>query len=240
MMIRTLKDFVLYIRFAFTFALRNATLSHIKQFRRWMKDKHAGDNTLSRELPWMTYDAIDFLSSITTPDMTVFEWGSGGSTLFFARRCRSVISIEHDRKWSELLADKLRKLSVDNVDYFEIPGEEIPDWTKRDYRNPDDFISNDRNSVGLSYEKYVKSIDEYPDHSFDIVVVDGRVRNSCVKRAIPHVKKGGYLVVDNTDRKYYLAGSPALQNPDLWEKTEFQGPVFFQHAFGKTSFFRKK
>lgn len=234
-----MKDFLLYIRFALVFAWQNTTLLHIKQYRRWFRDKRSGDNTLRRELPWMTYDAIDFLSSIYTPDMTVFEWGSGGSTLFFARRCRRVVTVEHDQKWSTLLADKLKELSVDNVDYMEITGERVDDWAKRDYRNPDDFISGDRNSVGLSYERYVKAIDKYPDNYFDIVVVDGRSRNCCVKRAIPHIKKGGYLVVDNTDRRYYLTGFSELQNPDIWQKTEIQGPVFFQHAFGKTSFFRK-
>ena len=234
-----MKDTLLYIKFALIFALRNGTLSHIKQFRRWYKDKHLGGSTVERELPWMTYDAINFLSSLCKPDTTVFEWGSGGSTLFFSKRCRQVISVEHDRIWSALLHNKLKELSVKNVDYSEIPGEKITDWAKRNYYNPDHFISGDKNSVGLSYETYVKAIDKYPDNYFDIVVVDGRSRNSCAKRAIPHVKKGGYLVVDNTDRKYYLSDITEFQNPAIWQKTEIQGPVFFQHAFGKTSFFKK-
>lgn len=234
-----MKDAILYIKFALIFAFKNATLSHIKQFRRWFRDNRSGDNTLGRELPWMTYDAIDFLSSICRPDMTVFEWGSGGSTLFFSRRCHHVTTVEHDSQWSALLAGKLKELSVNNVDFKEVPGEEIVDWAERDFRDSDSFVSSDRNSIGLSYEKYVKAIDEYPGNYFDIVVVDGRARNCCIKRAISHVKKGGYLVVDNTDRRYYLAEFPSLQNPDLWRKTEFQGPVFFQHAFVKTSFFNK-
>lgn len=235
-----MRDFLLYIKFAMIFALQNETLAHVKQFRRWIKDKHSGDNSLTRELPWMTYDAIDFLASICKSSKRVFEWGSGGSTLFFSKRCLQVVSIEHDQKWSELLAGKLKDLPVANVDYMEVPGEKILDWTEKDYRDPDDFISGDKKSVGLSYEKYVKIIDTYPDSYFDIVVVDGRARNCCIKRAIPHVKKGGYLVVDNTEREYYLGGFPELQNPDAWEKTEFQGPVFFQHAFCKTSFFKKR
>ena len=234
-----MKDILLYIRFAQRYARENATLRHIKQFRRWYNDKRSGDTTLSRELPWMTYDAIDFLSSIAAPDHEVFEWGSGGSTLFFARRCDRVISVEHDKKWNNFLKEKLLDLSINNVEYLEIPGVEVNDWEERDYRNPDDFISSDKNSIGLSYENYVKAIDAFPVNHFNIVVVDGRARNCCVKRAIPHVKKGGYLIVDNSDRKYYLQDFDELQDPGKWEKTEFQGPVFFQHAFSKTSFFRK-
>ena len=137
------------------------------------------------------------------------------------------------------MAEKLKEIGVDNVNLEELPGEEIPDWAERDYRDPGDYVSGDRDSAGLSYERYVKAIDQYPEGYFDIVVVDGRVRNGCIKHAIPRVKLGGWLVVDNSDRRYYLESFPALQNPALWEKVEFQGPVFFQHAFGKTSFFRK-
>lgn len=235
-----MKDILLYFRFALRYAIDNGTVAHIKQLRRWYNDKRSGDNTLSRELPWMTYDAIDFLSSICRSDSQVFEWGSGGSTLFFSRRCDHVTSIEHDKKWSGFLNDKLKELAIANVQYIEMPGEKVHDWSARDYRNPTDFISKDDMSNGIAYEAYVKAIDRFPKNHFDIVVVDGRARNSCIRRALPHVKTGGYLVVDNSDREYYLEGETELHDPVRWEKTEFQGPVFFQHAFGKTSFFKKK
>ncbi len=235
-----MRDWLLYIRFAFRYAWENDTLRHVKHFQRWYKDTRSGGSALDRELPWMTYDAIDFLGSICTPDSVVFEWGSGGSTLFLAKRCRHVTSVEHDAKWSGYLRERLESLDVDNVDYKEIPGEKIADWEERDYRNPDDFVSGDKGSVGLSFERYVKAVDPFPEESFDIVVVDGRVRNVCVKRAIPHVKRGGYLVVDNSERAYYLEGAPELQDAAMWEKQEFQGPIFFQHAFSRTSFFKKR
>lgn len=235
-----MKDLLLYIKFAIQYAWENDTLRHIKQYDRWMEDKRSGDNPLTREMPWMTYDAIDFLASNCRSDSTIFEWGSGGSTLFFAKRCRHVTSVEHDGKWSDFLKERLESLAVSNVDHREIPGEGISDWEVRDYRNPDDFISNDTHSVGLSYEKYVKAIDSFPENYFDIVLVDGRARNCCIKRAMVHVKEGGYLVVDNSDRRYYLEGFAELQDASIWEKNEFQGPVFFQHAFSRTSFFKRR
>ncbi len=234
-----MRDTLLYLKFAVQYALENKTLSHIKHFRRWYRDMHSGTGTLSLKLPWITYDAIDFLSKICTLEMTVFEWGSGGSTLFFARHCRHVTSVEHNIEWKNLLLDKLSELSITNVDYKAIAGEKIADWHQKKYQNPDDFVSKDPQSEGLSFEKYVKAIDTFPHNHFDLIVVDGRARNCCVKRAIPHLKKNGYLVVDNSDRKYYLAGFPELNDPSRWQKTEFEGPVFFQHSFAKTSFFRK-
>ena len=234
-----MKDILLHIRFAIDYAIANKTLSHVKQFSQWYKDKKSSNTTLNRALPWMTYDAIDFLSDICKRDMHVFEWGSGGSTLFFASRCKQVTTIEHDTTWSGYLKEKLEELKLNNVNFKEIRGEEIDDFDEKDFRNPNDFISKNKNSIGLSFENYVKVIDSYPKDYFDIVVVDGRARNSCIKYALPHVKKGGFLVVDNSDRKYYLSSFSELFNPQKWEKTEFHGPVFSQHAFSKTSFFKR-
>ena len=54
-------------------------------------------------LPWVNYALIDLLEERLRPDMRVFEYGSGYSTLFFASRCRSVTSVEHDAAWLAVL-----------------------------------------------------------------------------------------------------------------------------------------
>ncbi|MDD4777783.1 MAG: class I SAM-dependent methyltransferase [Fermentimonas sp.] len=234
-----MKDSLLFIRFATQYAKENRTFRHIKQFKRWHRDKKSGDSTLSRGLPWMTYDAINFLEQICNRSMRVFEWGSGGSTLFFASRCKEVTSVEHDTFWIKSLRKKIEELNLDNVTIKEIESMPINNFDTLNPENPDDFISKEKKSSGLSFEYYVKSIDQFEKEYFDVVVVDGRSRNSCIKRAIPHIKKGGYLIVDNSDRKYYLSPFPYLNNPEKWEKREFMGPVFFQHAFGKTTIFKK-
>ena len=234
-----MKQLLLYIKFALQFAIENKTLKHIKQYKRWYSDMHSGKTTMSLGLPWMTYDAIDFLEEITSEEKNVFEWGSGGSTIFFAARCKQVISVEHDKEWSKILKEKLNNLEINNVILHEIEGEKIDNFLILNPENADDFVSKELKSAGLSYEKYVKAIDQYDYNLFDIIVVDGRVRNACVKRAIPHIKKGGYLIVDNSDRSYYLSEFNFLNNQNEWKKSEFVGPVFFQHAFSKTSIFKK-
>lgn len=52
-------------------------------------------------LPWFTYPAIEFISKRINIEMSVFEYGCGGSTLWWAKRLNEVISIEHDRDWYE-------------------------------------------------------------------------------------------------------------------------------------------
>jgi hypothetical protein len=46
-------------------------------------------------LPWMTYPAIEFLKQLDLSDKTVFEYGCGGSTVFWARAAKWVDSVEH-------------------------------------------------------------------------------------------------------------------------------------------------
>jgi precorrin-6B methylase 2 len=55
-------------------------------------------------LPWITYPAIDFLSRHTRPEMTVFEYGCGASTLWWAARVSRVVAVEHDPEWARRIA----------------------------------------------------------------------------------------------------------------------------------------
>jgi predicted O-methyltransferase YrrM len=58
-------------------------------------------------IPWMNYNAIAFLEQRLHPDMSVFEFGSGNSTRFFAQRVAKVVSVECDRGWYEKLRGEL-------------------------------------------------------------------------------------------------------------------------------------
>ena len=50
-------------------------------------------------LPWVTYSFIDFIKTRLNNDMKIFEFGSGSSTLFYAKRVKRVVSVEHDEAW---------------------------------------------------------------------------------------------------------------------------------------------
>ena len=62
---------------------------------------------LGEPIPWLTYPLIRFMSERLTSSMTVFEYGSGNSTLWWASRVKRVISIEHTRHWYEYLASRV-------------------------------------------------------------------------------------------------------------------------------------
>jgi predicted O-methyltransferase YrrM len=56
-----------------------------------------------RPLPWITYPAIDILGARVQRHHRVFEFGCGNSTLWWANRCESVHSVEHDEAWHRKL-----------------------------------------------------------------------------------------------------------------------------------------
>jgi hypothetical protein len=58
-------------------------------------------------IPFLTYPAIDFLAARARPEMTVFEYGSGASTLWWASRVASVQAAEHHPEWHALVSKKL-------------------------------------------------------------------------------------------------------------------------------------
>ncbi len=58
-------------------------------------------------LPWMTYPFIDFIKDRLNKELTIFEFGSGNSTLFFAERVKKVVAVEHNKEWYDLVKSKM-------------------------------------------------------------------------------------------------------------------------------------
>jgi predicted O-methyltransferase YrrM len=138
---------------------------------------------LEQELPWFSYGAIDFLRSFLQSEMSVFEYGSGGSTLFFARAAGSVVCTENDARWLEKVDQRLREKRIGNV---------IMQHREFNVAAPENFEQS----------SYLHSI---PTADFDVIVVDGAeervpVRPTCFYHAENFVRTGGVIVVDDSWR----------------------------------------
>ena len=58
-------------------------------------------------IPWVTYSFIDFIKNRIKKQHTVFEFGSGNSTFFYAKSAGIVVSVEHDKEWfDKIVKDK--------------------------------------------------------------------------------------------------------------------------------------
>ena len=72
-------------------------------------------NSASEPIPWYTYPAIEFLDNLSTEHLSLFEYGSGNSSIWWARRVSHIVSIEHDRSWYERVKQETR---AQNFEYM--------------------------------------------------------------------------------------------------------------------------
>lgn len=119
-------------------------------------------------MPWIALPAYRYLRARVRGG-TVFEFGSGMSTVWFGRRCEEVHSVEHDRTWCKRVRQATAR-----------------------YPRVDVRLCERR-------EEYVGRIDDFPEGYFDVILIDGVHRAECHARSLSRLRAGGLLVVDNTD-----------------------------------------
>lgn len=61
-------------------------------------------------IPWYTYPAIEYFDQIDAQGLRVFEYGSGNSSLYWARKGADVWSVEHDAAWWESMSTRSAQL----------------------------------------------------------------------------------------------------------------------------------
>lgn len=178
-----------------------------QSYGRWVNSiKEKNRSPLSDEQPWMTFEAIAFLDKLVNKTMTGFEYGCGGSTIFLAQRVKHLVSVDHHAEWFKLTSSVINSRKELSWQGALVESTPMQNFDASQFNNPDAYISSAEESVGRSFENYARYIDNYADGYFDFVVVDGRARPSCIKHSLPKVKPGGFLILDNSDRDYYLTG----------------------------------
>lgn len=190
-------------------------------------------------MPWITFAAIDCLTANIGNGSKVFEYGGGGSTLFFLKQGCNVITVEHDEQWFNNISKEIKDKNINTWTGCLILPEKLEAGNSGlSWEAPLDFYSNDelfRNSV---FSNYVKKIAEYPDEHFDVVLIDGRARTSCMFYALNKVKTGGLLVLDNSDRTYYTKWiTKELDNFKV--EVDSYGPVPHLAEFSKTTIWKR-
>jgi hypothetical protein len=74
----------------------------------WFKafDSLAPVDGFGDPIPWVTYSFIDFIETRINKQHTVFEFGSGNSTYFYAKHAGIVVSVEHDKEWYDKIVGR--------------------------------------------------------------------------------------------------------------------------------------
>ncbi len=74
---------------------------YIKYIFLWLK------SPLEIEVPWVNFATKEWLDKNLNKEMIVFEYGAGGSTLYYAKKVKKVISVEHDFSWYKTVKDRM-------------------------------------------------------------------------------------------------------------------------------------
>jgi hypothetical protein len=165
-----------------------------------------GRTPLQVGLPWWSYAAIRQVGQFLQPQHQVFEYGSGGSSLYLARRAARVLAVENDAAWHRLVCSAALAHGL--------PGLECELHPLRD-----DSLDSFRQS---SFSQRIRS------QLWDVVVVDchcgfnvppyGVIRPAAFSDALDQIRPGGLLVLDDSWMFPEL-----LQPRPGWSITDYQG-----------------
>ena len=138
---------------------------------------------LERGMPWWSFGAVAAVGQHLRSHMEVFEFGSGGSSIFLAGRAGSVICVEDEEKWAARVQDEAARRGLRNLKVLHEPF---------DFHRPRDFGASG----------YLAALGEC---AFDLIVVDGKeeseqVRDVCFWKAEERIKPGGFIVLDDSWR----------------------------------------
>ena len=197
-------------------------------------------------LPWFTYSAIEFLETVVTPDLSVFEFGAGNSTRFWAGRVKQVRSVEHDPAYVDFLRPQLpdnADLSLIEADAPIEPALAAAAAGAPDLPEPErSALTMRRGQVNSAFKRYCLSLLEYAPNTHDIVVVDGMARALSTWAAIRSFRRDGFIIFDNSDRDEYAAAYQLFDeagyrridftglgpiNPYGWSTSVFYQPAHF-------------
>lgn len=170
-------------------------------------------------VPWMTYACVHFLGLRLRPEMRLFEFGGGGSTRWFAARCTHVTTLEHDPAW----VARLRPSLPANVSLHCQPVDDP---------RPYGELAFGQTGEGGPYVDFIASA----GGPWNVIVIDGILRNACVRAALPHLAPDGVLVVDNSDYPELRPGLERLR-AEGFRQIPFQGLAPVQSALSETSIF---
>jgi len=129
---------------------------------------------------WMDSREKQLILDCLTDNMTMLEWGSGGSTLEFSSIVDKYYSIEHNKDWYDKISTELKKYPLNDVTYKYVK-------------------QNSENTLGKQseyhmYKDYIDIVDKF-NVKFDVVLIDGRARRLCAKKIIPYLNPDSIVFI---------------------------------------------
>ena len=216
-------------------------------FPQWIVKNIRNKGTMHDRKPWLVFRARRMLNKITFKGMRVFEYGSGGSTLFFLDKGCMVSSVEHDPLWYNKISSMFMSSNWTGflkepsfVDFEMLPQKprKIKYYDQETEIDPSLYISNMTRYWNRNFKDYVSSIDIFPDEYFDLILIDGRSRFSCWRHCRNKIKEGGFVILDNSERRNYQTIKKEIRKLG-WKEYRFFGPGPYEIEYWETIIWKK-
>jgi predicted O-methyltransferase YrrM len=130
------------------------------------------DEKLNLSNPWLTSKSVCLLEELLKPRDVGVEFGSGRSTVWFARRLRHITSIEDSATWFSKVETLLASSNLREKVHYRLFEDEAT---------------------------YSNQTETFPADSIDFCLVDGKARDKCAVGMLSKLKPGGILVIDNVN-----------------------------------------
>ena len=180
-----------------------------------LKVRYAIFRRMNKPAPWLSPTSILFFKKYLKSEMVGAEFGSGSSTLFFAPRISKLYSVEHNKEWYDSICNKLKESGLNNVDYRFVLQNDKDDFKNASFNLED---SGDY-EVRRDYVNYFRALNDIEDATLDFAIVDGRARTECCMEILPKIKKGGILILDNSERDRYYPVFDKMKNESIYKTT---------------------
>jgi hypothetical protein len=165
----------------------------------WPRLKYWLWEITNRDKPWLCPGAVDYCTEVLTKSMQAIEFGSGRSTAWFAQRVGRLTTVEHSPRWYARVRSTLEQKQLSRVDCRLVPLDHPEAEAEHETYEP--------------LPSYVRVLNEFPDDSLDLVVVDGHYRSTCIRASLAKLKGSGLLLVDDVNM---WGGFNRVPIPDLW------------------------
>jgi predicted O-methyltransferase YrrM len=209
----------------------------------WVETMRRGEivDAQGSPIPWITYSARYQLEKWLRPSDKVFEYGSGYSSLWFAKRVAEVKSVEHDSLWVTKLhasPDRNRDTIPNHHLALILPHQQATDdqlsivdqYPFNQWEKEKNLYSNrlawEDGYIEQPFLAYALEITKYPQAYFDVVFVDGMARRLCLWLAAQYVNPQGCIILDNADRSFYEPACQILEQAGFLRMDHFGiGPL---------------
>jgi len=99
------------IPYAWLLSLRNHKILSVEFGQLQSMKKRTSIDSKGEPIPWYTYPAIEYIKQLDFSNKSIFEYGSGNSSKFWAKRCKTLVSVEDDREWYSNVKDDISAIA---------------------------------------------------------------------------------------------------------------------------------